>query len=256
MQLEYRQSAGQIYRLAVAAADVIAVPGTLTTSVVNGGSLANTTAYNSKVVAGTLYGRTTPTGGTQRTTSSPNLTLRIAFATVVGATFYDIYVSTDTDPKWVGRITEAQRAAGCAITAVGVVGAGGTAGAVDVQVTGTGQQSATTSAVNTAYSIPASPISMVGNTFAYQYIDFDLAFNQNGDSASPALVVVPWYQDSNDGNYYAGTPVTLSYGGTTGQYGSLAQSLRVEGRGCAAVALLVQSISGTNSTVDMRYRLS
>lgn len=51
------------YRSAVTAADVLAAPTVGTTSVVSGGSLSNGQAYNSKVVAGNAYGRTTATAG-------------------------------------------------------------------------------------------------------------------------------------------------------------------------------------------------
>lgn len=235
------------YRTGLTAADVLAAPGALTTSVVTGGALANSTTYKSKVVAGNQYGRTTATAGTDRATSSPNLTLRIAIPQVVGASYYDIYVSTDTDPKWVGRISEAQRASGIKLTAVGVTGAGSIAGAVDAEVAGTGLQAGTTAAQNTAYAIPASPI----DTSGFQFVDFDLILSGTGDAVYPSLTVVPFFQNPTDAAWYQGEAITLNYGGMIGAFNALAQKIRVECRGAAAVALLVLSISGTGASLNV-----
>ena len=240
------------YRSAVVAVDVAAVPGTVTcTKQAGGGVTAG--VNNVKVVAGNRYGRTTATAGnTAITTETTNLTVRAAFAAVVGATYYDIYVSTDVDPKWVGRITEAQRVSGIKITAVGVTGAGGIAGAVDVEAVGTGLQAATTAAVNTAYIIPNSPVKCSG----FQYVNFDLIMSRSGDAAAPALIVVPYFENSVDGTYAAGTPVTVTFGGTAGNYQPLVQRIQVEARGNAGIAIVVQSISGTGASLDINATLS
>lgn len=241
-----------VYRSALTAADVLAPPGALTTSVVTGGALANTTTYKSKVVAGNRYGRTTATAGTDRATASPNLTLRIEIPQVVGATFYDIYVSTDTDPKWVGRITETQRASGIKLTAVGVTGAGSVAGAVDVEVAGTGLQAAVTAAQNTAYSVPAAVVDATD----FEFVDFDLLFSRTGDAVAPALTVAPFFRNTLDGLYYQGQPFTLSFGGQGGVTNALSQRLRVDARAAEAVALVVLSIAGTGASLDMHALLS
>jgi len=241
-------TASAAYRTAVAAADVMAAPGTVTCTKQEGGA-ATAGTYNVKVVAGNGYGRTTATAGnTTITTETTNLTVRAAFAQVTGATFYDIYCSTDSDPKFVGRISEAQRATGIVLATVNTPTAGGTAGAVDVQTPGTGLQAATTAAVNTAYVIPASPVDCSG----YQYVDFDLSASRTGDSVALALTVAPFFLDANDSLYYQGAAVVLAFGGTTAALNSNRQRLRVECRGSASVALLVQTIAGTGAAVDMR----
>lgn len=239
------------HRTAVTAADVIAAPGAVTcTKQADGSATAGT--YYVKVVAGNTYGRTTATAGnTTVTTETTNLTVRAAFAQVTGATFYDIYCSTDADPKWVGRITEAQRASGILITAVGVTGAGGTAGAVDVQVPGTGLQAATTAVVNTAYSIP-TPINCAG----YNYVDFDIAPTRSGDAVAAALTIAPFFGNSRTSTYFQGQAVALEFGGTAAAYNTSKQRLRVECRGMAQVALVVQQIAGTGMNVDVDYTLS
>src|SRR3990167_2915844 len=94
------------YRSTVTAADVIAAPGTVTCTKQAGGSCTAGT-YNVKIVATNAYGRTTATAGDVAvTTETTNLTVRAAFAAVTGATNYDIYCSTDVDPKWVGRAVD------------------------------------------------------------------------------------------------------------------------------------------------------
>lgn len=239
------------YRSGVTAADVLAAPTTSATSAVAGGSLPDAT-YHTKVVGVNAYGRTVASSDRTQATSGSNNTVRMPITQLVGATHYDIYLSTDADPKWVGRISEAQRATGILITAVGVVGAGGSANSVDVQVAGTGLQAGTTAAINTAYSVPASPINCVGS----RYCAFDITAGRTGDAAALACTVVPFYYNSNTSTYYAGTPVALTFGGAAGVYTPLKQRLQIEVRGNQAVALLIESISGTGASLDIDYVLS
>lgn len=248
--MSFPRTAPRAHRAAVVAADVMAIPGALTTSVVAGGALPDAT-YKSKVVAVNAYGRTTSRAGTDRATSGANNSVRIAFAAVVGATHYDIYLSTDADPKFVCRVTEAQRASGILITALNTTSAGGSANSVDVRAAGTGQASDTTAAVNTAYVIPTG-ISAQG----YQYADFDVAMTMTGDVASPACVLVPYFYNQRLAVWYAGDPQTISFGGAAGAYKPLKQRVRVETRGASQVALVVQSISGTGAELNIDCSLS
>jgi len=240
------------YRSGIVAADFIAIPGTVTcTKEAGGGATAG--AYVTKVVAGNVYGRTTAkTGSATITTETTNLTVRAAFAAVTGATFYDIYCSIDTDPKFVGRVTEAQRAAGGTLTAVNVwSAAGGIPGAVDIEIPGTGLQSLVTAAENTAYAIPA----VIGGVKA-DYVDFDLAFSRTGDAVSPSLTVVPFFGNGLDGTYYLGDHKSLVFGGQSGVFQSMQQRLRVELRGHPLVGLLVAKIAGTGASLKITYSLS
>lgn len=240
------------YRTAVVAPDVAAVPGTVTCTKLTGvGSLLAAT-YNVKVVAGNVYGRTTAKAGNAAvTTETTNLGVRAAFAAVPNATYYDIYCSTDGDPKWVGRITETQRGTGIKLTAVATTGAGGIAGAVDIYAVGTGLQAATTAAVNTAYVHPATV-----DCSGHQYVSFNITASRTGDAALLACVVVPFYLDDLTSTYMVGAPVTLTFGGVAGVYTSLCQRLQIEARGNAAVGLLVESISGTGASLDITSELS
>jgi len=239
------------HRSAVVAADVVAIPGTVTCTKQAGGA-ATAGVYNVKVVAGNAYGRTTAKAGNVAvTTETTNLTVRAAFAAVTGATFYDIYCSTDVDPKWVGRITEAQRASGIKLTAVGTTGAGSIAGAVDVEVPGTGLQAATTAAENTAYVIPATgtPVDCSG----YQYCEFEITASRTGDAVALALSVLVMVQNPRTGVYSMNTttPIALTFGGVSGNLQPLVQRVRAEVRGSAAVWCLVQSIAGTGASISI-----
>lgn len=239
------------YRSAVVAADVLAAPTTSAPSAVAGGSLPDGT-YHTRVVGINAYGRTV--GSTDRTvaTSGSNNTVRMPITQLTGATAYDIYCSTDASPLWVGRITEAQRATGIKITAVGTTGAGGTANAVDVEVAGTGLAVGTTAAVSTAYSVPASPVNCVG----FRYCAFDITATRTGDAAALAATVVPFFYNPRTATYSAGTPVTLTFGGASGVYTPLKQRLQVEVRGNEAVALVFETISGTGASFDVDAVLS
>jgi hypothetical protein len=226
----------------------MAAPGTVTCTKLTGVGSLTAGVYNIKVVAVNAYGRTTATAGNVAvTTETTNLGARAAFAAVTGATHYDIYCSTDVDPLFVGRITEAQRASGIIIDAVNHTTAGGAAGAVDIYPVGTGLAAGTTAVVNTAYVIPASPVDCTG----YIYCDFMVTCSRTGDLVAPALIVVPFLLNSRDSTYYPGTVYTHTFGGTTGAYNSMKFTVRVEVRGCTGVALLVQSIAGTGMSVNV-----
>ncbi len=237
------------YRSAVVAADLLAAPGTVTCTKQAGGA-ATAGTYTVFVVAGNVYGRTTATqGNVTVTTETTNLTVRAAFAAVAGATYYDIYCSVDgAASKAVGRITEAQRASGIKITAVGVTGAGGVAGAVDVEVPGTGLAvNGGQLAQNTAYAIPSAIVDCAG----FRYVDFDLALTRTYDAVAPALTVVPFFYNTTTATWFAGALQTISFGGTSGAYSALQQRLRVEARGNHKMALLVAAIAGTGASLTI-----
>lgn len=240
-----------LHRSAVVAADVMAAPGTVTCTKQAGGS-CNAGEHYVKVVAINGYGRTTATAGnTTVTTETTNLTVRAAFAAVAGATHYDIYCSTASNPLWVGRITAAQRTSGIVIDAVGSTAAGGTAGAVDIAEVGTGLAADTTAAVNTAY-VPPTPVDCSG----YSNIHFDIELTRTGDAVAPALVVVPYYYNAVAAVSFAGSPSTLTFGGATNVYTARRQRLTVACYGAAGCGLLVQSIAGTGASVNVYASLS
>jgi len=236
------------YRTALTAADVVAVPGTVTcTKQAGGGLTANT--YYVKVIAGNAMGRTTPKAGNATvTTETTNLTMRAAFAQVVGATFYDIYCSTASNPLWVGRITEAQRASGIKLTAVATTGAGGTAGAVDIEAVGTGNAADTSGAESTAYVLPSATI----DCLYYKYADFEVLMSTTGDAAALAATFMPFFYDDIQKQWYAGTAVVVTLGGVTTALGPLAQKFRVEVDGCRKMCLVLEKLTGTGASLGIR----
>jgi hypothetical protein len=140
------------YRSGITATDMLAAPSNPTLlDVGTGGSLAPNTAYNVALAVGNIYGNGPASGVVAVTTANDaNNTheIQVTIAQNVQnngiAAYYDVMLSTDAAPKFVARITEAQRAAGgCRITAVGTVDNLGanSAGTVVVQVVGTGIQS-------------------------------------------------------------------------------------------------------------------
>lgn len=244
------QSTPVAHRSAVVAADVLAAPTTTGASAVAGGSCAANT-YHTKVVAVNAYGRSVPSTDQQATTATTNLTVRCPITQLAGALGYDVYCSTDAEPKFVGRITEAQRLSGILITAVGVTGAGGTANAVDVQVPGTGLVAATTAAVNTAYVIPGTGTAV--DCSGYQYCDFEITATRTGDSVALAVNLLVLLFNSRTGLYSMSTttPITLTFGGTAGNYQPLIQRYHAEVRGSSQVWCLVQSIAGTGASLNI-----
>lgn len=238
--------AGVAYRSAVTAADVLpSTPAAPGLSLQSGGGLTAGT-YNVATVSLSGLGRTLRGTTAAQATSGGNLTVRAAIAQVTGATGYDVYCSTAADPLWVGRITETQRAAGCVISAVGVVGAGSVAGSVDIQAIGTGNAGLVSSTTNNAYVMPAaSPVDCTKR----RYIDFDLAFSRTGDTgASPALTVAVFL--SPDGtNWFQGQTFVFGLGGT--QVNANNQRLQVQVDGCNSAHLIVVSIAGSGASVNM-----
>lgn len=241
------------HRTAVIAADINAGVALVACSKQAGGS-ATAGVYTTFVVAVTPYGRTAARQGDSTiTTETTNLTVRATFATVTGATAYDIYCSTDgAAAKWVGQVTEAQRATGIKITAVGVTGAGGVVGAVDIEVPGTGAAvNAGHLAQPTAYTIP-TPVDCTG----YQYVDFDVTMSVTGPATAPSLKVVPFFLNSRTGLYFAGDPITFTFGGATTVFQPLKQRTRVAAQGCSGVSLVVASIAGTGASVEVDATLN
>lgn len=238
------------HRSGIIAADVLAAPTTSAASAVAGGACTANT-YHTKIVAINAYGRTVPSVDRQATTATTNLTVRCPITQLVGALAYDVYCSTDAEPKWVGQITEAQRLSGIKITAVGVTGAGGTANAVDIEVPGTGLVAATTAAVSTAYVIPGTGTAV--DCSGYQYCDFEITATRTGDAVALAVNLVVMLYNARTGVYSMSTttPITLTFGGTAENYQPLIQRYHAEVRGSSQVWCLVESIAGTGASLNI-----
>lgn len=171
------RSTGTLHRSAITAIDRLAVPASPTVAdVATGGTLNFNTTYNVTAAASNTYGATTvPTVGAVTTANDASAThvARVTLAAVTRAVTYDLFLSTAANPLWVARITEAQRAAGCTVTAVGTVtGTSPGAGKIDIQVVGTGLASNVAPfTVNNAYDISTiTPINCAGYSTARVYV--------------------------------------------------------------------------------------
>lgn len=184
-----------LHRSAISAVDKIVGLAALGTADMGEGtgSLPDSTTYYCRVDAANRFGIAPQTLAipTQATgAGADTFAIQLTVAQVTGADGYHVFLSTDAAPKWVGYITETQRADGCSITAVGTVGAGTVAGKVDVQVAGTGIQTSDASfSYNTAYTIGSiTPIDCTGYKEAYLTIKAALTGNF---TTAPVLKFIP-----------------------------------------------------------------
>lgn len=217
------------------------------------GQLVHSTTYYARVDAVNRFGFAiqTLTIPTQAMGAGGDThALQITVAQVTGAVGYHIFVSSDAAPKWVAYITEAQRAAGCAVTAVGTVGAGTVAGKVDVQVAGTGIQTSDASlAYNTAYSIGSiTPIVCTGKHTASVMITATLSGNF---TVAPVLKWVPAQYDSASSQWVLGAAVSMSLAGASGC--SLSQQWDVALQG-SQFAVLFDTLTGVSASAVVTVR--
>ena len=247
-----------LHRDVVAAADVVAAPAnpTLADRSADSGSLTANTSYKVALVAGNRWGVTTTNPAVQSTTTANDANnahvIRVTFSQVAGADYYDVFLSTDAAPKWVARVTEAQRASGIIVSAVGTLIAGGTAGAVDVRVVGTGQQ--TTAAnflTNNAYRPDnVTPVDCTGHSKARLHIKVSLTDLRS----APALTIVPFFRDpTSTSDWFQGQPQTLSLLADSGT--ALEQDFEINVDGCSAFSVLVDAISGQGASCSIWVNL-
>jgi hypothetical protein len=251
------RNAGVLHRSAINATDVLAVAGTLTlTAQTEAGSVLANVAYHVLVSAGNRWGNALVGADPGAITPTASQAIRCAFAQVTGAEWYDIFLSTAVNPLWVGRITEAQRAAGgFIISTVGTVTAGGgaPAGGVDLGAIGTGLASNVNPfAVNNAYRpTTVTPIACGG--FGTAHLHIKLAVTDL--RSLPTLVVTPFYQDqTSTTDWFQGAQQTLTFLTAAGQ--PLCQNLDLTVAGATGLVVLVQAITGQGAAVSIWVELS
>jgi len=152
-----------------------------------GGSIVSTTAYKYSICAVNNHGSTIPITIATATPGGTNNALRLPISQVPNATGYVIFLSTDTQPKMVLQITEAQRAAGGVCTTAFEYATGGTSGAIDIGVIGTG--SATNAAcftTMTAYT-PEQVTETIVNTYNKSNLAIEIRINFDDYRVSPYL---------------------------------------------------------------------
>ncbi len=240
------------HRTAVTAVDKLAVPTALTVvDVATGGSLLASTTYHCTWAANTLLGPTTvPANGDVATAADASNThvARLTTVQVPNAVSYDLFVSTAAAPLWVARITEAQRAAGCTVTAVGTVTATSPgANKVDVQVVGTGVAStANPFAINNAYDLAAiTPIDCTGYNIAL----IQAAITVTDLRSAPTLNFAAFTKIGGAPTRWV-APALNSGALLTALQRPLQGFLQVSILGATALAVAVDTISGQGTSVD------
>ena len=233
----------KVSTVTITAADQVGVAGSLT-AVAHGIGVAPGNSYGSAGVLALVT--VTPT---------VNKSIDITIPQATGAEYYDIFLSTSTTaPAWVGRVTEAERAAGCAITAVGTIGEGGSAGVVNVQVVGTGQAStASYFAQNNAHTPNSETITEIncsGKLKAFVYAKMTLT----DLCVAPTLSLVPFFQKNEESTeWYQGQAQTVYILGSLGQ--SLYQVFEIDCLSAKGMKLLIGTLSGNGASVNVDVEL-
>lgn len=227
---------------------------TLTDIGVDTGQLIHSTLYYARVDGANRFGIAPQTLAVQSITTgagADTYAVQLTVAQIPGADGYHVFLSTDAAPKWAAYVTETQRAAGCAITAVGTVGAGTVAGKVDVQVAGTGIQTSNASlAYNTAFSIGAiTPIDCTG--YSKAYLTIKAAFTGNFTTA-PALVFISLqYNTVSTSDWAVDSPQSVTLLAGTGL--SMIQHFVVALKG-TQLAILFDTLTGITGTCWVTLR--
>ncbi len=247
-------SAPTLHRSAITSADKLAALGTLTPTAVTGGSLASATSHGYTVAAYNRHGNSLPRAITQITPGGSNTAVRLAFAAVTGADGYDVFLSTSQfAPAWVARITEADLAAGAVVTAVGTVTqSGGTAGAVEVRVNGTGvAATAMPFLADNAYR----PDQVTGiNCAGYSTIRLYVKLAVTDLRSLPACTLIPYFTNATSASDYAAGQA-LGVAPLTASGSPLVQTFDVDCRGNSGAAVLVDTVSGQGAAISVWYQL-
>jgi hypothetical protein len=254
-----------LHRNGITASDKVATlaAASVTATGQTGGSLTTSTTYFWSVVPGNKYGTAgiPSSGGVSSTGTSTNTAIRLAFAAVTGAEYYDLFLSTDAAPKLVGRITETQRGTGGLLTVASTgsagctIGAGGIAGAIDVRVPGTGQQ---TSAANFAQNNSYVPDTVAGVGYVacagYSVAHIQVAVTLTDLFTAPTLSVVPFLYNDTDGFYHQATAVTMSLLTAVGQ--AQRQDFVIQTDGASRMVVCFGSFAGNQLTASAWLQLA
>jgi hypothetical protein len=250
-----RRMPGILHRSAIVAADKCTLPTLATKSTAaTGGTLVKSTTYYIAVAPGTLFGSAGACNVLSQATAADNPqthSITLTIPQVLNAEHYDIFMSGDAAPKWVGRITELQRAAGgFQIQTYGVVTSGGAnaAGTVLLGCVGTGIQTTNaTFAANNAYTIP-TPTGVVYCT-AKNYLDIFVELTVTDLRSAIILKLMPMFK-SKESKWYCGSPITVYImQGAVGQ--SKRQTFRLDVKDMTECIIAIGSISGQGASCNI-----
>ncbi len=245
------RAAGVLHRSGITSADKLATPGSLTvTDAGAGGNLANS-AQNVAVSAFNRWGNTVVATGA--VTPTVNHRVRIAFAAVTGADGYDLFLGTGANGAWVGRITEAQRAAGGVMDAVATYGAGGAINSIDIGVAGSGlANNVNPFLTNNAYT-PSTPTPVVCAGYTKAHILVKLAVTDQ--RSLPSLVLSIWGKNqasAGDWHWIQNTTVSI----LTAVAQPLEQEFTVTVDAATGLVVLVESIAGQGAAASIWVELA
>lgn len=247
------------HRSAITAVDTCVVP-TIATLADNDdvtGVMA-ASAHKAAIAPGNVYGSA---GASNILTNTPteNKTADLTVPQVTGATYYDIFYSTDAAPLWVGRVTEAQRASGCAITAVGTVSTTETggyvkvAGKVNIQLVGTGlATNAAPFTSNNAY-LPSAVTAISTRGYKTAIVSAQMTLTDMRAAISLKLMPMMSKNDATPSVWYAGTVQDIAPGSAVGY--PLYRQFTVDVNDATNLVILVHTISGTAAAVTVYVEL-
>jgi hypothetical protein len=264
------RNAGVLHRSAITAVDKLTnfTAGNMTgVDVATGGALVHATAYFYSVVPGNRWGPTKSEAAIDTLTTADDsndthmVDMTIAQGVGQGSTvaeWYDIFLSTDAAPLYVGRITEAQRAAGgFDILTMGTItaNAGVGAGHLFVGVVGTGiATGATAFTINNAYTpsnTAITAVSCVGYKHAHVLVKLALTDLR----AAPALSIIPFLSNQVSAtDFHQGSVQALSLLGAVGQ--GLEQDYTLDVDGSTGLKILVDAISGQGAACSVWVELA
>lgn len=251
----YFRQASVLHRSAIAMADKLTAPTLATKAdVATGGALLANTTYYMGISPNTALGPCTLSNIlSQATASDASNThcIDLTVPQVANAVSYGVFLSSASAPLWVAKITEAQRVAGCKITAVGTVespSSGVSAGVVRIAAVGTGiATSATPFAANNAYvTTGITGISCSG----YQSLAIHVALSLTDLRSAPSLSLATIFEDDQGSQYLGGIITVPIVNGAVGQ--GFNQVFILPVLGAAKVYILVGSIAGQGAACTIR----
>jgi len=187
-------------------------------------------------------------------TPTENKCVLLTIPQVVGAESYVIFFSTDAAPKRLAEITEAQRAAGCTVTAVSTVGApyaGQAGGTVTLKLVGTGADTAA-ALYATSTAIAPGKVAVVGTGTSgsidctrRQTAYVRAIVNPVALTAMPALTVVPFVKTGD--SWAPGSPGIVTAGVRS-------ETFTIDVGGAEALVVAVKTIT-SGATADVAVQL-
>jgi hypothetical protein len=255
VQLGGVRKAGILHRAAVTAADTLVKPTLVTiATAATGGSLLDITTYKVSAAPGNEWGSAGSLNILSQATAAdaPHThSLTLTLPACAGATYWDIFCSVDAAPLWVGRITEAQVAAGdyriATYGATPTTGGGNAARTVLLMCAGTGlAMNVSPFIANNAWK-PTTPTSISCPGWGNAILHFEVTVTDL--RSLPAFSWCPFYKSqSTDSTWYAGSAIAMTIGGSNQP---LKQVVDLDLDGALEFVILLSDFSGQGTSVDV-----